>query len=142
MQDGQKGNREKETIFTTYMDKLLHLKKKIVLSTFFLFKISDLEHLTREGLLFHLQYRNLPIHGTRAEMIDRLRVFLQLNSSVSHNVNTFSGDDWPYVVRGNVSHCVSDTKLSEGKQISKMQFFFRLSFGSISSTSFQVGKVQ
>jgi len=104
--------------------------------------ISDLEHLTREGLLFHLQYRNLPIHGTRAEMIDRLRVFLQLNSSVSHNVNTFSGDDWPYVVRGNVSHCVSDTKLSEGTLYWDIAFpivFMATEDTKLVSTEFEVG---
>lgn len=103
--------------------------------------ITDLEHLTDDGVLSCLTQRNLPTHGSREEMINRLRVFLQVNSprlsfteAVLH--------DWPYVVGGNVSHCVSDTKLSEGTLYWDIAFpiiFMATDDTKLVSTEFQVG---
>jgi len=104
--------------------------------------VSDLEHLTHEGLHFHLLSRSLPTHGNKEELINRLRVYLELNSPHTKNFNTFSGDDWPYVLGGNVSHCVSDTKLSEGTLYWDIAFpiiFMATDDTKLVSTEFEVG---
>eukprot|EP00494_Astrolonche_serrata_P030291 UN30558 len=107
--------------------------------------ISDL---TDEQIKEQLRTRSLPTNGNREELITRLRLYVlthprQGSALIQNNINThISGDDWPYVVGGNVSHCVSDTKLSEGTLYWDIAFpiiFMATDDTKLVSTEFQVG---
>jgi len=101
---------------------------------------NELDHFSDEGLQAICAQRSLPTHGSREELLQRLRSYV--TSPRVAQFDTFRGDDWPYVVGGNVSHCVSDTKLSEGTLYWDIAFpiiFMATDDTKLVSTEFTVG---